>query len=432
MIAFGQKLDSINGQANTLFPSHLSVPRDSVRLDLESAEKTFLARNFLLLAQHFNINVQQAQIIQARLWTNPNISGSLLIENYLYKDKDHPGAKRFFDLTSTGEQSFNIQQLFVLAGKRRKQVDIAKENSLQAEYQFYDLVRTLKAQLRTDFYTIYYNQQSLSIYSDEIRALSNIARAYDQLISQGFVAKKEVLRLKAQLFSLQNELIALRQQIMQSEGDMNTLLTTKGKYYVPVVKSDPLKVTEKNLSYSALLDSAYLNRYDLKSAEATVKSSEINYRLQRALAWPDVTIGYGFDRHGSYIPSSKFLSVGIDLPVFNRNQGNIRGSEYTVKLNQAQYENQKNIISSDLSKAMASVIDNETFYKSFDQSFQKDYGLLVEQVLINYKSRNIGLLDFLNYYDSFKQNVLQFNILQLNLKNAYEQVNFAVGKDIIH
>jgi cobalt-zinc-cadmium efflux system outer membrane protein len=68
---------------------------------------------------------------------------------------------------------------------------------------------------------------------------------------------------------------------------------------------------------------------------------------------------------------------------------------------------------------------------SFDPAFSGDYNLLVTEVLKNYQKRNIGLLEFLDYYDSFKQNVLQTNALKLNRINAYEQLNFAVGRDIL-
>ena len=45
---------------------------DTLRLTLPAAEKTFLDSNLQLLAQRYNIDAQEALVIQARLYPNPN------------------------------------------------------------------------------------------------------------------------------------------------------------------------------------------------------------------------------------------------------------------------------------------------------------------------------------------------------------------------
>ena len=42
--------------------------------DLDSAEHLFISGNFILLAQKYNIQVQKALEIQAKLYPNPNFS----------------------------------------------------------------------------------------------------------------------------------------------------------------------------------------------------------------------------------------------------------------------------------------------------------------------------------------------------------------------
>jgi len=42
----------------------------------------------------------------------------------------------------------------------------------QARYQFFDLIRTLKFTLRSDFYTIYFQEQSAGVYDREISSLA--------------------------------------------------------------------------------------------------------------------------------------------------------------------------------------------------------------------------------------------------------------------
>lgn len=410
---------------------------DTIPITLIEAEKQFLAKNLTLLAQQYQVEATKSLIIQAKLYANPNFSGSVLIRNNNYPDaKAQDGSTvrahhKYFDFTSTGEQSFQIVQLITIAGKRRNSIRVAKTNTIMADDQFYDLIRTLKAQMRSDFYTIYYSQQSLKVYDEEIIALQTTSNAYTQLVVQGFIAKKEALRIKAQLFSLKNELIALNVQIIQAESDLNILLAGTGIYYVPQVDSAALnRMTVKTLSIKDLNETALNNRYDVKLATANLESSRYSLKLQRSLAIPDPTIGYAFDRNGSYVPSSRSLSLGIDIPIFNRNQGNIRNAKFNIKNNESQLSNQQLVVEGDVYKAYNAALLNEKMAVSFDPAFSGDYNLLVTEVLKNYQKRNIGLLEFLDYYDSFKQNVLQTNALKLNRINAYEQLNFAVGRDI--
>ena len=64
--------------------------------------------------------------------------------------------------------------------------------------------------------------------------------------------------------------------------------------------------------------------------------------------------------------------------------------------------------------------------------FTDDFERLLQQVLINYQRRNISLLDFLDFYDSFKQNTLQINAIKLNRVAAFEDLNFYTGTPLFN
>src|SRR5580658_1038907 len=50
------------------------LPSDTLNISLDSAEGMFLHTNFQLIAQRYNIDANQALVIQAKLWPNPNLS----------------------------------------------------------------------------------------------------------------------------------------------------------------------------------------------------------------------------------------------------------------------------------------------------------------------------------------------------------------------
>ena len=46
------------------------------------------------------------------------------------------------------------------------------------------------------------------------------------------------------------------------------------------------------------------------------------------------------------------------------------------------------------------------------------------------EKRNISIMEFLDFYDAYKNSIIQLNNLQNARANAIENLNFSVGKDI--
>ena len=88
-----------------------SIGNDTLVISLKDAEEKFLKENLQLIASKYNITAAEAQITQAKLWSNPNLS----IEQNIYNQS----TKRYFDFTRTGNTEFQISQLFLLAGKKK-------------------------------------------------------------------------------------------------------------------------------------------------------------------------------------------------------------------------------------------------------------------------------------------------------------------------
>src|SRR6202007_3061483 len=115
-------------------------------------------------------------------------------------------------------------QLFTTAGKRNKNIQLQKIGVEQARFQFFDVVRTLKNTLRTDFYTVYYQRQSARVYDEEIGSLNKTLVAYREQYAKGNIAQKELLRIQSQLYSLQAEYNGLQTGIDTTETQLKLFL----------------------------------------------------------------------------------------------------------------------------------------------------------------------------------------------------------------
>lgn len=402
------------------------VPQDTLRLGLPEAEKMFLDSNLQLLAQRYNIDANKALVIQARLWPNPNFS----IGHTLYSGT----LKQFFPLGANDETNAGLSQLILLAGKRNKQIKLAQAQVTLTEYQFFDLLRTLKYTLRTDFYNIYFLQRSAAVYSEEIRALQQIVTAFADQEGKGYIAEKEVVRIQAQLYSFQSEYSDLINQINDVQSELRLVLQARAGVYIdPVADSEAVKRLDPNqYPLPVLLDSAYHNRTDLQIARANTDISKLNYTYQRSLAVPDLTLSLGYDEAGSFLYNYYGIGASIDLPFFNRNQGNIKSARATIALNETTQKSTRATVEENVTRALEKAFAQDKLYKSIDPKFYNDFQRLMHEVLINYQKRNISILDFLDFYDSYKANTLQLNTIQYNRISAFEDINFYTGTNLFN
>jgi cobalt-zinc-cadmium efflux system outer membrane protein len=400
--------------------------QDTLRIQLPEAEKMFLDSNYQLLAQRYNIDANKALVIQARLYPNPNFS----IGHTLYSGTLH----EFFPLGINDETTMQLNQTILLAGKRNKQVKLAQANVELTEHQFFDLIRTLKYTLRTDFFQIYYLRQSAKVYDAEIKALSQIVGAFDQALGKGYISEKEVVRIRAQLYSFESEYSQLINQINDTESELRLILQTKPNFFIdPQVDSIALnKLDPSSYPLNTLIDSAYHNRTDLQIAKTNTHINQLNYSYQKALAVPDVSISLGYDEAGSFLYNYYGIGASIDLPVFNRNQGNIKNAKALIANTQATQRFTQATVEENVATSLQKAFAQEKMFRSIDPKFIADFERLTGEVLKNYEKRNISILDFLDFYDSYKQNAVEMSTIQFNRVSAFEDINYYTGTNFFN
>ncbi len=402
------------------------LSQDTIRLSLPDAEKQFLSNNLLLLAEKYNVEATRALIIQAKLYPNPTI----YYTNTIYNTSNN---NKYFDLSSNSDHAPQITQLIILAGKIKKQVKIAETNYKLAEDNFYDMLRTLKLGLRISFFNIYYLQQTSKVYSDEISSFKKVVTAYTQAQGKGYVSEADVVLIKAQQYSLESEYQALIDNINDLQSQLRILLQISvDKYLLPVVDSEIVKADPHSFGLRSLLDSAYVNRMDLLIATDNLLLSKQNYSLQKAQAVPDITIGPGFVKKSNFINNDFVYSIGFSLPLFNRNQGNIKNAKILIDYRTTQMKSIKKGLEEQVFRGFQKAIDADKLYRNIDLSFVANFDRLAKEILDQYIKRNINLLNFLTFYDSYKQNIVQLNTILFNKVNALENINFVTGTNFFN
>jgi hypothetical protein len=142
-----------------------NVIRDTLKIDLFHAEKMFLDSNLQLLAQRYNIDANEALILQAKLWPNPNFS----IGHTLYSAQLH----QFFPTGYNDETTLELDQ--------------------------------------------------------------GILTAYAAAQAKGYISEKDLVRIKAQLYSFVSEYNDLINQINDTESELRLMPQARPTVYIDPV-----------------------------------------------------------------------------------------------------------------------------------------------------------------------------------------------------
>src|SRR5690606_24067662 len=88
----------------------------------------------------------------------------------------------------------------------------------------------------------------------------------------------------------------------------------------------------------------------LQQRKIEIEIAKGELTLEKANAKPDVTVQLGYDRGGNIMQDFIGLGISMDLPIFNRNKGNIQAAKQAVSIYETNQASAKWEIESELRK----------------------------------------------------------------------------------
>ena len=394
-------------------------------LTLKEAEQRFLERNLSLIAERYNIDMAQAQVLQAKLFENPVIS----LEQNVYNRLNG----KYFDFGKEGEAVVEIEQVIHLAGQRNKQVRLEKINKEIAEYQFEEVMRTLRQELNEKFVEVYFLSKSIAIYEKEVNSLQALLGGMKIQQEKGNISLMEISRLESMLFSLRKEKNERENDLLTTRGELNLLLNLPEDTQVQLSLDEEV-LQQLDLSQLSFADlKAIINeRPDQKIARSTVNASRANLKLQKSMAFPEFSVKGNYDRVGNFINDYFAIGVSLSVPIFNRNQGNIKAARFSIQQAGVQQEYAANRADLELFTAYTSLEKATQLYQSTNMDLERNFEKLITGVNENFTRKNISLLEFIDYYDSYKETCIQLYEIKKNVFLAMENLNTVVGQNVLN
>lgn len=396
------------------------------QMSLVECEEAFQKNNLQLLAAQYNISEAEADIIQAKIWDQPNLSVEL--------NAFDPENKKVFHIGSTGAKELGIDQLFVLGGKRKNEVAFAKSNKEIAELQFKGLVIDLRAQLRNTFYSIIFDEKKQENIDLQLKYITNLLNAYESQNKKGNVSLKDVVRLQSLVIGLQSDKTEISNNIIQEKQTLK-LLTGSQTDIIPVISDEELEQLfnrQPLTNLQELQQKALENNTNYLTFIKITESSQLNLKWQKSLNTPDLTVGARYTQRGAAFDNQVAVSFGIPIPLWKKNKGNEMKAALQIEESKKDEERQKE-------ELLAQV---NTSYKIWDNQYQQYYtlkphdfknmDLVFDGIVTNFQRGNVSLIDFTDFMESYKQSVLHIYDMKKQIMLSAEQLNQLVQTKIFY
>jgi cobalt-zinc-cadmium efflux system outer membrane protein len=303
--------------AQTAAPDLLTDARSRPSLSLADFEKFAFDGNPTLTQAQANIRRSAARAAQQRLWPNPTVG---------YQGEQIRGGSY-----GGGEQGAFVQQNIILGGK------LALRSAAVGQQRHVDEIAASeqRSRVRSDvdqtFYSALAAQETVHLRQQLLTLANNAVETARQLQNVGQADLPDLL---------QAEVEAGQAVIEYTSAQRRYLATFRGLAALAGKPDLPLSPLAGNLDAPPSIDSAGIaaqivrDSPALKRALQQVTRFEAESKAARREAVPDLFLRAGVEQNNEQlgVPNrgvglQAFATVGVSLPLFNRNQGNVSAVE---------------------------------------------------------------------------------------------------------
>src|ERR1700722_1034460 len=386
----------------------------------EDAVRIALAYNQSLRANRFNVDQNKANEITASLKPNPTISvGADAIPIF------SPQTIRFDTQIYSAGLSYTVEK----GGKREKRVVVAKDNTLISAQNVTDNERTLKFQVVQAFINVLLAKSVLALAKDDLANFSQEVDLNHARLVAGDLAEGDYLKLSLQKLQFEQDVSAAVLGLVQARATLRQLLGYQSVTDDFDVKGT-LQHTKPVVTLEDLEKKALDSRPDLQAAHTGVTLANDTVSLAFGNRARDWTWGTDYS-YQSPTQIGAGVSFSMDLPIHDRNQGEIARSQAAVKQSVETEASTKVGVETDVVNAYYGLKSNEEIVNLYESGYLKQATDSRDISNYAYQRGAAWILDLLDAERSYRATQLAYRQALAAQMIAMEQVNQAAGAQVI-
>jgi cobalt-zinc-cadmium efflux system outer membrane protein len=392
-------------------------------LTWDQAKRELEASNPTLGAGRIGIQESRADEVTAFLRPNPDLTIS--VDQFSPLTVPDSPYRPFADTLPLISGGYLVE--------RRHKRDLRRESAQQgtaiAVSQLDDQKRNLLFDLRSAFVQVLQQKSVLAVTRESLEFYDRMLSVSRDRFKVGDIAQVDLDRLELQR--------------VQFESDVQTALVNlrTAKIHLLALLNDRTPVEQLDVSgrfdYAEVLTPleefrqyAFESRADLRAALEAVDKARTDHRLAVANGSTDPTFALDVGRQA---PIRAYFGVGVTIPlrIFDRNQGEKARTQLDIARNERLVEANRAQVFNDVDSAYATLQSNLTLLRPYQAAHLAQAARVRETISFSYQHGGASLLDFLQSQRDYRGIQLSYLNLVGSYLNAANQMNFAVGREVI-
>jgi outer membrane protein, heavy metal efflux system len=387
----------------------------------QQIQDLFLKFNPALRAQQQSVVSNQAAEVTAGLRPNPTFQN---------------------DTTSA---TIGIYQEFEIGGKRAARLRSARLATQISQTDAADTRRTLILALRQAYVSSLQAKSDLEFAQENLTNYQKTINLNKEMLQQGMIARADFLKIQLQMLQFQSDLDDATVEMKTAKAALRGLLGTANLAADFDIEGD-LKAEPFERDLTELEKIAEQNRPDLKSAETGRLKAAADVRLAEANRWPDPTIGASYLHTGNEMPgpswfepfypkgnSSNAMGLGIasiQIPIFNRNQGEISRTRSEQIRAEFLAEAAKNQVIQDVESAYAAFVSSRERVRLYEDTYLSAAKESLDIEDYSFHKGGASILDFLDAERTYRATQLAYRQQLAAYLNNLAELESAAGIEI--
>ena len=390
-------------------------------LTWEEAKREFETANPTLRAGQIGIQESKAEEITAYLRPNPDLTVSV--------DQINPFTGNPYRPLTNALPLVGGGYLIERQHKRELRRESAQKGTAIAVSQLTDQERSLLFDLRNAFLQVLQQKAMLAVSRESLGYYDRLLEVSRARFNAGDIAEVDLARMELQRVQFESDVQMALVNLRTAKIQLLALLNDR----TPTEQLDVVGRFDFAEVLTPLEDfrrTAFQSRPDLTAAIAAVEKAKTDHRLAVANGSADPTVGWDLARDP---PIAAFfgLSVTIPLRIFDRNQGEKARTQLDIGRNERLVEATRAKVFSDVDSAYATVQSNLALLRPYRARYLQQAVQVRETIAFAYQHGDASLLDFLQAQQGYRGIQQSYLNLVGSYLNAANQLNLAVGREVI-
>src|SRR3984885_3387441 len=385
----------------------------AVTISLDDAIQMALRHNHNILAARTTIQQSEAEETTANLGPN-----QVILSDWQFLPIFQPSQFSSDYLDNTAQFDLGVSYLFERGKKRQHRLQAAKDQTAVTRSQVADNERSLTFSVASQFVNVELAESTLELAQQDLKSFQNTVDIGEARYKAGDIGEGDLLKIKLQLLQFQTDVSAAQLARVQGLSDLRQLLGYESvpQDYDGAGSFDYLPVKGNVEDFEA---KALQNRPDLRAAQLGVVAANSQRELQKAISKRDVTGQANYTHIGLNIVS---LFGQVQLPVFDRNQGEIARAGFAITQAQEQEKFATGQVLTDVKDAFENLHTNDQIVGLYRSGYLDQAQQSRDISEYAYRHGAASLLDFLDAERSFRATHLAYRQALASSLLALEQL----------